>query len=93
MVEKKPNDGLRKLQQAEDAKKAMAEYRAAAEAVDANTERLRALRLAKEAEDAAAAPPAKPVKKKSVKKAGEKPKTGANLSEWLKERESSGHKN
>ena len=51
MTDKKPNDGLRKLQQAEDAKKAMAEYRAQTAAVDANTERLRALRLAKEAAD------------------------------------------
>jgi hypothetical protein len=92
MVDKKPNDGLRKLQQAEDAKKAMAEYHAAAAAVDANTERLRALRLAKEAEEAAVAP-AKPVKKKPARKAGEKPKVGANLSQWLKARESSGHKN
>ena len=71
MTDKKPNDGLRKLQQAEDAKKAMAEYHAQAAAVDANTERLRALRLAKEAADAAAAP-AKTVKKKSAKKAGER---------------------
>jgi hypothetical protein len=92
MADKKPNDGLRKLQQAEDAKKAMAEYHAQAAAVDANTARLRALRLAKEAEEAAATP-VKPVKKKSAKKAGEKAKAGANLSEWLKERESSGHKN
>ena len=91
MTEKKPNDGLRKLQQAEDAKKAMAEYHAQAAAVDANTERLRALRLAKEAADAAAAP-AKTVKKKAAKKAGEK-KSTESLSQWLKERESSGHKN
>ena len=62
MTDKKPNDGLRKLQQAEDAKKAMAEYHAQKAAVDANTQRLRALRLAKEAAEAAAAP-AKPVKK------------------------------
>jgi hypothetical protein len=91
MTEKKPNDGLRKLQQAEDAKKAMAEYHAQAAAVDANTERLRALRLAKEAAEAAAAP-AKTVKKKSAKKAGEK-KSSETLSQWLKGRESSGHKN
>ena len=91
MTDKKPNDGLRKLQQAEDAKKAMAEYHAQKAAVDANTERLRALRLAKEAAEAAAAP-AKTVKKKSAKKAGEK-KSSASLSQWLKERESSGHKN
>ena len=57
----------------------------------AKTSRLRALRLAKEAAEAAAAP-AKPVKKKSAKKAGEK-KSSASLSQWLQERESSGHKN
>jgi hypothetical protein len=91
MADKKPNDGLRKLQQAEDAKKAMAEYHAQAAAVDANTERLRALRLAKEAAEAAATP-AKAVKKKSAKKAGGK-KSSETLSQWLKERESSGHKN
>src|SRR5205823_3830866 len=49
MADKKPNDGLVKLQKAEDAKKAMAEYHAAAAAVDANTARLRALRLERDA--------------------------------------------
>src|SRR5262245_53917500 len=90
MAEKKASDGLRKLQQAEDAKRAMAEYHAAAAAVDANTARLRALRLAKEAAEAAAAP-AKGVKKKPARKAGDKTKApaAANLSQWLKDRESS----
>jgi hypothetical protein len=83
----KPNDGLRKLQQAEDAKKARAEYEAAAKAQDANTARLRALRLEREA----AAPP--------VKKAGAAPKrqgakaaktpTGT-LSQWLQDQKGSG---
>jgi hypothetical protein len=89
MAEKKPNDGLRKLQQAEDAKKAMAEYHAQAAAIDANTARLRALRLAKEAEEAAAAP-AKPAKKKPAKKA--KAESGT-LSQWLKDQQSSGRNN
>ena len=77
------NDGLRKLQQAEDAKKAMAEYRAQAAAVDANTERLRALRLAKERPRPR--PPGKAVKKKPAKKAGRR--SPASLSQWLKDRE------
>jgi len=88
MAEKKPNDGLRKLQQAEDAKKAMAEYHAQAAAVDANTQRLRALRLAKEAETAAEAP-AKVKKKPAKKGKGEKPAT-ATLSQFLKDQQSSG---
>jgi hypothetical protein len=65
--------------QAEDGKKAMAEYQAKAAAVRANTERLRALRLAREAspqpQAAASAGPAKgksakaaPAKRKSVKR-------------------------
>jgi hypothetical protein len=92
MTEKKPSDGLRKLQQAEDAKKAMAEYHAAAAAVDANTARLRALRLAKEAEEAAKTSP-KVLKRKAAKpKPGEKKVTSPSLSQWLKDRDSSGHR-
>ena len=69
MVEKKPNDPLVKLQKAEDAKKATAEYHAAAAAVDANMERLRALRLERQAAEAGAVPAPKPAKKKPAKKA------------------------
>lgn len=68
MVEKKPNDPLVKLQKAEDAKKATAEYHAAAAAVDANMERLRALQLEREAAEADAAPVPKPAKKKPARK-------------------------
>jgi hypothetical protein len=54
---------------AQEAKRAFSEYEATARAVDANTARLKALRLAKEAADAATAaqapPPAKPVRRKS----------------------------
>ena len=64
MADKKPNDALVKLQKAEDAKKAMAEYHAAAAAVDANTARLRALRLERDAAAANAVAEAKPGKKK-----------------------------
>jgi hypothetical protein len=90
MADKKPNDGLRKLQQAEDAKKAMAEYQAAAAAVDANTARLRALRLAKEAAEAEAAP-VKAAQNKTAKKADSKKAAAGSLSDWLKDRQSSGH--
>jgi len=91
MAPNKPNDGLAKLVRAEDAKKAMAEYHQAAAAVDANTLRLRALRLEREAAAAREVPAAaaKP-KRKIVKKA--KPTT-ASLSQWLKDRESSGREN
>jgi hypothetical protein len=46
----------RKARQAAEATKAMAEYRAQQAAVDANTARLRALRLAREAQLAADPP-------------------------------------
>jgi hypothetical protein len=49
-----------------EGRKAMAEHDAAARAVDANTARLRALRLARDAAEALA--PAKPVKGSSAKK-------------------------
>lgn len=87
MAEKKPSDALRKLQQAEDAKKARAEYDAAAKAVDANMERLRALRLEREAAAAQTAPAAKTVKKKPAKKT--KVATGT-LSQWLEAQKGSG---
>jgi len=63
---------FKKVQRAEDGKKAMAEYEAERAAVAAKTERLRALRLARDAEleAAALAAPAKPVvaAKKAAKK-------------------------
>jgi hypothetical protein len=86
MVEKKPNDALRKLAQAEDAKKARAEYDAAA-----NTARLRALRLEREAAAASAAAEAKPVKKKAAAKKTKAP--AAKLSEWLQDQKGSGRNN
>jgi hypothetical protein len=88
MADKKPNDALVKLARAEDAKKAMAEYQAAGKAVDANTERLRALRLEREAA-AAAAPKIVPAPKR--KPAGKKTKAASGkLSEWLTEQKGSG---
>jgi hypothetical protein len=56
---------------AQEAKRAFNEYEATARAVDANTARLKALRLAKEAADAAAPAPetrAKPARRKSSAK-------------------------
>jgi hypothetical protein len=92
MADKKPNDALRKLQQAEDAKKARAEYDAAAKATDANTLRLRALRLEREAAQAAEAEvkPVKTAKKKPAKKA--KAATG-KLSDWLTDQKGNGRNN
>ena len=98
MVDKKANDALKKLQRAEDGKKAMAEYEAQKVAVDANTARLRALRLEREAA-AASAPP--PVKKKAAVKAGAKTAKTAKtakqtkaasgkLATWLKDQKGSG---
>ena len=91
MTEKKPNDALVKLARAEDAKKAMAEYQANAKAVDANTERLRALRLQREAAEAAAPKPAPAAKRKPAAKKT-KVATG-KLSEWLTEQKGSGRNN
>ena len=91
MAEKKPNDALVKLARAEDAKKAMAEYQANAKAVDANTERLRALRLQREAAEAAAP---KPVPAPKRKPAAKKTKVATGkLSEWLTEQKGSGRNN
>ena len=72
MAKPEPLDRLeasaRKVERERDAAKAMREYEAEKERIDANTTRLRALRLAKEAADAQAAkdqpaPKAKPATK------------------------------
>jgi hypothetical protein len=65
---------LAKLQRANDAKTAAAEYEAAAAATRAKTERLKVLRLAR---DAAAPPPAAPKRKAKTKG------KSAGLSDWL----------
>jgi hypothetical protein len=80
----------RKLQQAEDGKKAMLDYEAEAAAVRAKTERLRALRLARDA----AMPPA-PAKGRSAstKKAVKAPKAKPRpLSDWLEEQRKDGRR-
>jgi hypothetical protein len=84
----KASADARKLQQAEDGKKAMLDYEAEAVALRAKTEKLRALRLAREA----AMPPApaktkKSAAKKSAKASKAKPRP---LSEWLDEQRKDG---
>ena len=83
-----------RARQAEDGKKAMAEYEASAAATRAKTEKLKALRLAKEAAEAAAPkPPAKTKAKakpgaKSTKKKKAAPE--GKLSDWLEDQGNSG---
>lgn len=80
-------------QRADEGKKAMAEYEAAAIAIRAKTERLRALRLAREAELAKSAPAKKAPKKRAVGKAAESAKKAAGtLSDWLDAQERGGHR-
>src|SRR5262245_50521844 len=79
-----------KVQRANDAKKAMSDYEAAAEAMRAKTARLRALREAREAELAAAAPPAVAKTKSAGKKKGKAPKS--TLSEWLESESNAGRR-
>jgi hypothetical protein len=93
MVDKKDDAQAQfaKLQRANDAKKAMADYEAEAVAMRAKTERLKALRLAREAEEAASAPAPAPAKKKKTTAKGKTAK--GTLSDWIKAREASGHNN
>ncbi|HLH92838.1 MAG TPA: hypothetical protein VKX28_30810 [Xanthobacteraceae bacterium] len=82
-----------KLQKANEAKQAVADYEAEAVAMRAKTARLRALRLARDAELAATRPPA-PVRGKGAatkKKAERKP--AGTLADWIKSREEGGHNN
>jgi hypothetical protein len=79
-----------KVQKAEDGKKAMAEYEAAALAIRAKTDRLRALRLAREAELAKNAGPAKTAAKKKPAK-GKKVAAG-KLEDWLDDQKKGGRR-
>jgi len=72
-----------KLQRADDARTAAAEYEAAAAATRAKTERLRALRLAR---DAAAPPPAAPKRKAKTKD------KSIGLSDWLDDQAKEGRR-
>lgn len=85
---------LRKMQQAEDGKKAMLDYEAEAAAQRAKTEKLRALRLARDA----ATPPA-PAKTKTKAKAkaasAKKPAKASKaksrpLADWLSDQKKDG---
>ena len=79
---------FKKLQRAEDGKKAMSEYESEGAAVRAKTARLKALRLARDAAEAEAAPKAAAAsKKKAVKPKKAKP---ATLSTWLKGQQGDG---
>jgi len=76
---------FRKIQRAEDGKKAMAEYEAGAVATRLKTEKLRQLRLARDAAEEAAVPPA------PTKKRAKKAKTPAgSLDNWLDGQAASG---
>jgi hypothetical protein len=83
-----------RARQAEDGKKAMAEYEASAAATRAKTEKLKALRLAKEAAEAAAPkPPAKTKAKAKLGVKSTKEKKAApegKLSDWLEDQSDSG---
>ena len=80
-----------RARQAEDGKKAMAEYEASAAATRAKTEKLRALRLAKEAAEAAAPkPPAKPKAKAGAKSKSKKKAADGKLADWLEDQAESG---
>ena len=78
-----------RARQAEDGKKAMAEYEANAAATRAKTEKLRALRLARDAAEAAAPKPAAKTKAKATATKKKKAPAG-KLSDWLDEQADSG---
>ena len=87
----KENRVKRLAQQAEDGKKARADYEAEGRAVREKMAKLKALRLAKEAADQDAADKApKPVKAGAKKKAGKE--KAVPLSDWLKGRDGDGHR-
>ena len=80
-----------RARQAEDGKKAMAEYEASAAATRIKTEKLRALRLAKEAAEAAAPkPPAKTKAKAGAKSKAKKKAPEGKLADWLDDQADSG---
>ncbi len=81
---------FKKLQKAEDGKKAMSEYEAERAAVEAKTQRLRELRLAR---DAASPPPAPAKAPSGAKKSTTKSKkTAGTLGGWLASQKASGRR-
>jgi hypothetical protein len=87
------NSQFQKTQRVVQAKKAMTEYQSEAVAVDAKTERLKALRLEKEASDAAAPAAADPGAAAKPKRAAKSKEKGPNLSAWLREQSILGRNN
>jgi len=85
--------GFNKLLRDQDGKKAMSEYETEAAAVRAKTARLKALRLERDAAEATAPSEASSPKKKQAKSAKPAKRPAEPLSDWLKDREGSGHKN
>ena len=79
------------LEKRTEADKALAEYRAREEAVNRNTERLRALRLARDAQNPPE-PPAKARSKASKAKASSTKDKAVALSDYLKRENESGRK-
>jgi hypothetical protein len=79
-----------KLQRAEDAKKAMSEYETSRVAIQAKTERLKALRMARDAAETSAAP--KPAGSATKKPGKRKKANSASLSEFLDEQDVSGRR-
>ena len=80
-----------RARQAEDGKKAMAEYEASAAATRVKTEKLRALRLAKEAAEQAAPKPVKTkAKSKSTSAKKKKAAPEGKLADWLDDQTDSG---
>ena len=84
-------DQIKKQQQAADAKQAMADYLAQAAAVDANTARLRALRLAREAAQKEAEKNAPP-KRATPGKKGKAAASSSTLTTWLNEQKKQGRR-
>ena len=81
---------LKAQQKRFESDKAIAEYRAREEAINRNTERLRALRLARDAQN----PPPQPASKSrtSANKAAAKKKSNTSLADYLKRETDSGRK-
>ena len=77
--------------QAEDGRKAMAEYEANAAAVREKTERLRALRLARDAAQAKLAPAPSTKGKGKAKGAKQPVRVAGKLADWLDDQRDSGH--
>ena len=81
---------FKKLQRAEDGKKAMSEYESELAAIRTKTARLRALRLARDAAELAVVPAPVVVTKKTPAKRTKK--ASGTLSQWLTDQQASGRR-